>query len=82
MGDPQCRSPSLTSSTVDGRSGEFKMAQIQKIDRARASRGRPERPALSRRFDGSGALRLQSMIGDTALIIESEMFRDRRTLRQ
>ena len=67
---------------VDSRSGEFKMAQIQKIDRVRVPRGHRERPALRRRFSGSSAMRLQSIIGNTALIIESEMFGGRRTLRQ
>jgi len=57
------------------------MAQIQKIDGARASRGHRERPGLRGRRSGSGALPLQSMIGNTALII-ARMFRDRRTLRQ
>jgi hypothetical protein len=55
--------------TVDSRSGEFKMVQIQKIDRVRAPRGHHERPALRRRFSGSSAMRLQSMIGNTALSI-------------
>jgi len=67
---------------VDSRSDEFKMAQIHKIDRARASCGHRERPALRRRFSGSSAMRLQSMIGNAAPIVDSEMFRDRRTLRQ
>ena len=67
---------------VDSRSGEFKMAQIQKIDRVLAPRRHRERPALRHRFSESSAMRLQSIIGNTALIVESEMFRDRRTLRQ
>ena len=40
--------------------------------------GHRERSALRRRFIGSSAMRLQSMIGSTALIVESEMFRDRQ----
>jgi hypothetical protein len=66
---------------VGSRSGEFKMAQIQKIDRVRAPRGHYERSALRRRFSGSSAMRLQSMIGNTALNIEKEMFGGRLTLR-
>jgi hypothetical protein len=58
------------------------MALIQKIGRVRAPRRHRERPALRHRFSGSSTMRLQSMIGNTALIIESEMFADRRTLRQ
>jgi hypothetical protein len=58
------------------------MAQIQKIDRARARAGSASDPLCVVAAAGSGAMRLQSMIGNTAFIIESEMFRDRRTLRQ
>jgi hypothetical protein len=58
---------------VDGRSGEFKNGADPE--------NRPSPPAaLRRRF--SSAMRLQSMIGNTAPIIESEMFVDRCTLRQ
>ena len=54
------------------------MTQIQKIDRARASCGHRATRFASPLQRGV-AMRLQSIIGNTAPMIESEMFGDRCT---
>src|SRR5438046_5303633 len=63
---------------VDSRSGEFKMAQIQKIDRARVSWGTASDRLCVNCF--SESKRAAASIGDRQH--HSEMFRDRRTPRQ
>jgi hypothetical protein len=59
----------------------LKWRRSRKIDRVRAPRGYCQTRFASR-FSGNTAMRLQSMIGNTALIIEREMFGGRLTLRQ
>jgi hypothetical protein len=66
---------------VDSRSGEFKNGADPENRRSTCLARAPRATGLRGRRSGSGALPLQSMIGNTALII-ARMFRDRRTLRQ
>ena len=62
---------------------EFKRRRVwgRTPPRARLRELPPAAPLCVVAFGGSGAMRLQSIIGNTALMIESEMFRDRCTLR-